>query len=320
MNKPLGKLERVALREQWKDEAVDFTPWLATEEGLGLLGETIGWDLELVRTEHPVGEFSADILAKDTVSGKPVIVENQLERTDHDHLGKLITYASGLGAAAIVWVAPEIREPHRQAIKWLNDAPDESTNFFALEIELWRIGTSDPAPKFNIVCQPNEWGRGVKALIQSGNAQQAKWVEFWTRFNEFCRDKGTPLPLRAPTREGTYSFSVGRANFSIALTFRPALQRIGCELFIMPKVSGPAFEQFNKEKASIEAELGGSVQWDEPSEGVPRGRIVQYRSADFDSRDMWPEFFGWLKERAEAFHKVFAPRVKALKLETPEEE
>lgn len=158
----LGRLQKVDLREAWTSESSDFTPWLAQEENLKLLGETIGIELELESQETEVGPFRADILCKDTATNDWVLIENQLERTDHSHLGQLLTYAAGLNAVTIVWIAERFTEEHRAALDWLNERTDEKINLFGLEIELWRIATSPVAPKFNIISQPNDWSRTVQ--------------------------------------------------------------------------------------------------------------------------------------------------------------
>ncbi len=161
MNKNLSRLEKVDLRDVWKTEAGDFTPWLAREENIALLGNAIGIDLEVEAQEKNVGPFRADILCKDTISENWVLVENQLERTDHVHLGQLLTYAAGLNAVTIVWIADRFTDEHRAALDWLNEITDSSFNFFGLEVELWRIGDSPIAPKFNIASKPNDWTKTV---------------------------------------------------------------------------------------------------------------------------------------------------------------
>src|SRR6266550_2845143 len=167
MSEPvLGRLQRVELRDIWVSEATAFTPWLARKENLEVLGETLGIDLELEAQERRVGPFRADILCKDIGTGNWVLIENQLERTDHAHLGQLLTYASGLKAVTIVWIAHHFTDEHRATLDWLNAITDEEFQFFGLEIELWRIGSSSPAPKFNIVSKPNDWSRQVAQAAQ----------------------------------------------------------------------------------------------------------------------------------------------------------
>ena len=159
----LGKLEKIKdLRSVWKHEANDFTKWLSEEENLNTLGEEIGIDIELISTEAKTGSFSTDILASESNTNNKIIIENQLESTDHDHLGKIITYASGHDAKTIIWIVKEVREEHRQAIDWLNEHTDEEINIFLCKIELWKIGNSEIAPKFQIVSSPNNWTKTVK--------------------------------------------------------------------------------------------------------------------------------------------------------------
>ena len=160
----LAKIERVDLREAWPNEARDFTPWLA--ENIAELGEALGMDLELQETEAAVGGYSLDVLATDRDQNRPVIIENQLEATNHAHLGQLLTYAAGYDANVIVWLTREFRDEHRQALDWLNQRTGEDTEFFGVVVELWRIGDSPLAPHFRLVATPNEWG---KAQIRSNS-------------------------------------------------------------------------------------------------------------------------------------------------------
>ncbi|MCA9449879.1 MAG: DUF4268 domain-containing protein, partial [Candidatus Omnitrophica bacterium] len=183
MTESLGRLEKIELRQAWTNEARDFTPWLAQEENLALLAETIGIELELEGQEKSVGPFSADILCKDSATGDWVLIENQLERTDHTHLGQLVTYSAGLEAVKVVWIAQRFTEEHRAALNWLNEISSEGVNFFGLEIELWKIGESPLAPKFNVVCKPNDWSKTVretadKKLSETQEIQLAFWSEF----------------------------------------------------------------------------------------------------------------------------------------------
>ena len=157
----LGRLERVELRKEWKTEAQDFTPWLTQPENLAVLSQTLNMDLETAGQEESVGQFRADILCRNTLDDSWALIENQLERTDHTHLGQLLTYAAGLQTVTVIWVASTFTDEHRAALDWLNEITDERFRFFGLEIELWRIGDSLAAPKFNIVSKPNEWTRSV---------------------------------------------------------------------------------------------------------------------------------------------------------------
>ena len=163
----LGRLSRVDVREVWLREAVGFTPWLAQEENLQLLAETINMQLVLEAKEKPVGMFRADIIARDVYTGHPVLIENQLERTDHGHLGQLLTYAAGLKAMSIVWVSTLFTDEHRAALDWLNEITSSSMAFYGLEMELWQIDDSAIAPKFNLVSKPNMFSKQVSRANQA---------------------------------------------------------------------------------------------------------------------------------------------------------
>ena len=157
----LGTLEEIKdLREVWSHEAHDFTPWLA--KNISILGDEVGIDISIEETESSVGDFNVDIFATDADTGKKIIIENQLEETDHDHLGKLITYASGKSADLVIWLVRKARPEHRAAIEWLNNHTDEGVGFILCEIKVFRIGNSEPAPKFEIIEQPNNWVKEMK--------------------------------------------------------------------------------------------------------------------------------------------------------------
>ncbi|MDA8007907.1 MAG: DUF4268 domain-containing protein, partial [Gammaproteobacteria bacterium] len=156
-HKQLGALEKKAVREYWDNEASEFTPWLA--DNINLLGEALGLDgLEVEEQESSVGGFRVDLLCKDE-DDRTVIVENQLEKTNHKHLGQLLTYAAGKDAVVVVWVSTKFTDEHRAALDWLNEKTEEDVQFFGAQIEVWQIGDSQAAPKFNLVCMPNEWSK-----------------------------------------------------------------------------------------------------------------------------------------------------------------
>ncbi len=174
----LGRIERVSVRSIWPSESGDFTPWLA--ENLHFLGEAIGTELELEVEEKSVGSFRADILAKDISTDSWVLIENQLGRTDHCHLGQLITYAAGLKAVTIVWIAEQFTDEHTAALDWLNTISDDSVCFFGVQVEVWSINEST-APKFNVVNRPNSWikkGKKYKktALLESPGERVQKFI------------------------------------------------------------------------------------------------------------------------------------------------
>ncbi len=161
MGTNLGKLEEVQdLRSVWPNEAKDFTPWLSSN--ISRLGETLGIDIDVEETESAVGDFNVDIFAVDADTGKKIIIENQLEATDHDHLGKLITYAAGKAADLVIWVVKKARDEHKAAIEWLNNHTTEDIGFILCEIKLYRIGDSAIAPSFVVIEKPNDWAKEMK--------------------------------------------------------------------------------------------------------------------------------------------------------------
>lgn len=173
----LSRLTKVQLREAWPHEASDFTSWLAEEENLQLLSDEIGIDISLLETEASVGRYYVDILAEEETTGRKIVIENQLEATNHDHLGKLITYASGFDAEIVVWIVKDVREEHKQAVDWLNDHTDDKINIFAIEMELWQIGDSPYAPKFQIQSQPNDWAKAVRASSGQSALSETKLMQ-----------------------------------------------------------------------------------------------------------------------------------------------
>jgi hypothetical protein len=273
-NKNLGRLQKVPLREAWVTEASDFTPWLAAEDNLKLLGESIGIDLELESQEKNVGPFRADMLCKDTANDNWVLIENQLERTDHSHLGQLITYAAGLKAVTIVWIAERFTEEHRAAIDWLNERTDEKINLFGLEIELWRIGDSPIAPKFNIICQPNEWSRTIQqAAVAGGEISEHKQFQrrFWTAFREYMEGKGSFVKCQKPLPQHWTNHALGRSGVhltSIVSSSNSGPSGKGPEIRAELYMDGPnakaEFAELEKQKDEIEKSLGFPLTWHNP--------------------------------------------------------
>lgn len=312
----LGRLEKVELREVWATEASEFTPWLAKSENLMVLGEAIAVDLELEGQEKNVGPFRADILCKDTATGDWVLVENQLERTDHCHLGQLLTYAAGLKAVTIVWIAERFTEEHRAALDWLNEITDENFRFFGLEIELWRIGDSLVAPKFNLACKPNDWSRTVTGAAKGDLSDtQSIRLRYWEGLRTLLTSRRSVVK---PTKAVPYKwmgFSVGRANFWLYAGIDSGEAWIGVYL-VCGGANGIQYHQLlERQKPVIEQELGGSLDWT-----VEAGRKQQYialykTDVDPANTDDWPAQHAWLADTLDAFHRVFSPRIKRLTLD-----
>lgn len=284
----LGRLERVDLRSVWVSEPEDFTPWLAEADNIGLLGETIGLDLEVETREKDVGPFRADILCKDTRTDQWVLIENQLERTDHTHLGQLLTYAAGLKAVTIVWVARHFTEEHRAALDWLNDITDERFHFFGLEVEAWRIGESPPAPKFNLVSKPNDWTRQVAtgaARVAAEGLSETKQLqlEFWTAFRDYAEEHAQRIKVTKPLGQHWMSFSVGRSYFILSAIANADKDELRAEFVINHEESAVIYEWFSSQREQLEREVGESLGWYSVDD-VKMRRLFLRRSADLEDR------------------------------------
>jgi hypothetical protein len=315
MDNPLGRLKKVDLRGYWKDEARDFTPWLTKEDNLELLSETLGLQIEIESTEIPIGNYRADIIARDVNSERTIIIENQVEKTNHDHLGKIITYASGIGAEIVIWICNVVTDEHRNAIDWLNEISNEQIAFFALEIELWKIGESPPAPKFNIVCSPNEWAKTVKESSGKRSPTETKLLqkEFWESLKEHMERNKTFLSLRKPRPQHWYNLAVGRTGFSIALTANTVSKKLGCEIYIRGENAKKAYQLLLKNKEDIEEEIQDNLDWQELPDGQD-SRIVLYSDGDIRQKEKWGDYFVWFNKYSERFHKAFSDRIQSLSL------
>lgn len=308
-NNELGRLEPVDLRTVWNSESSDFTPWLARPENTALLGETIGLELEVESQEKGVGPFRADILCRETATDNWVLIENQLERTDHGHLGQLLTYAAGLKAVTIVWIAERFTDEHRAALDWLNEITDERFDFFGLEIELWRIGNSDIAPKFNIVSKPNDWTKGASP---TSTATDSMRLEYWESFRNLVLQKAPELKPRKAHDRAALRFSTGRRRIDLrAQAARVDGGRISVGMAVRGRQAQTLFGILKKDRAQIEAELGLPVEWrEQPTINTYHLRTL--KPAQLDNRDEWAEQHEWLLEKLRLFSRVLAPRIAAL--------
>ena len=313
-----GAIERKPLRDFWPNEAADFTPWLKSEDNLPLLGEAIGLNLELVGSEVPVGPYWVDIVCLDVDDQRHVVIENQLERSDHNHLGQLLTYAAGLGdVSTVVWIAREFTEEHRAALDWLNNSTTQDVGFFGLAIEVWQIGASLPAPRFTLVSQPNDWSKPKPQLgLTSGQEAQ---IAFWRAFSEAGADAtGTDRFDRKPQAQNWMTFGVGRTGvemLAVAARGDPAglypHHHLRVELVLFGDSAGTRYERLETKKDEIESKLGVNSIWLGPESGY-RPRIYVSKDADVTDRDDWPKQHGWLLTWLQKFDDVFRPLVQNL--------
>ncbi len=303
MENNLAKLHKINLRDVWSVEP-DFTNWLSQKENLDLLGEEIGVDIKLIKTEANVGQFKVDILAEEEGSGRKIIIENQLEDTNHDHLGKIITYASGYDAEIIIWVVRDVREEHQRAIEWLNEHTDEKTGYFLIKIELWKIEGSKPAPKFDVLVSPNEWAKAIRESSGSGelsdiNLQQ---LDFWKRFKNFVRARDERMRLQTPRAQNYYDISVGNSDVHIALIVNSRENLLECGLWI--NNNHELFNFLHEHKDSIEKEIGGMVKW---VDARVASRIkIRKEVSDVFSQEEAEKYFTWFYEKTILMQKIFA--------------
>jgi hypothetical protein len=324
----LGKFEPVALREAWPTEDDNFTPWLANGESIGLLGDALNMELEVEAVEHWVGPFRADILARvvDEIDHR-VIVENQFGRTNHGHLGQILTYLAGIeGAKTVVWIAETIQADHRAAIDWLNTNTTEEFSFFAIEIELWRIGSSPPAPRFNVVASPNDWTKTARrASVQVSEGKLAErqqiYLAYWASFAEYLKAQHSAFQIRRSNKDHWFSFAIfGRSGFVISATISTDKQRIGVELYVHNDPDKIVFNALLAQKNAIELEFGEPLDWQELL-GKKAIRIALFKhGADPSDEKQRADQHAWMLSKMESFRKVFVPRVKSLAVISQDED
>lgn len=312
----LGALKRIDVRNIWQTEAYHFTPWLA--QNLDILAETLDMELEIEAQEKNVGPFRADILCKDTLDNSWVLIENQLERTDHTHLGQLMTYASGLQAVTIIWISTHFTEEHRSALDWLNTITDDNFTFFGLEVELWQIGDSPVAPKFNIVSKPNDWSRSVNQAARKIETDaltdiKAAQLEFWTQLAEKHRSTANSnLRPQKPMPQHWTVYRIGRSGFHISGLHNTRDKCIGVELYIDHQYAKDFYNQLYAQKEEIEAEIGHELIWKElPTKNASR-ILLYWNDVDPMDRARWDEYQDWLIKYTEAFNRSFRNRIRNL--------
>lgn len=284
----IGRLIEVDVRELWKHEQYDFSNWLVKDSNIEYLNEILGLTLIEVDKEINVGPYRCDIVATDETSGLKVIIENQLESTNHDHLGKIITYASGLDAKVIVWIVREAKEEHRAAIEWLNNYTSSEIDFFLIEIHAYKIGDSNPAPKFEVVEKPNDFVKRSKNKDDGElNTSQTERLIFWTQFNEKILSKGKPFNLRKPTTDHWYDVAIGTSAAKIAVDLVNKENCIVIELYIHSDKE--LYDSLFEKKNEIERELDMHFEWDR-LDSKKASRIKHYiHGLDFENHSNYDQ-------------------------------
>jgi hypothetical protein len=305
----LGQLERIDPREVWKHEALSFTPWLAANAER--LAEALEIDVEITGSEHPVGGFSLDLIGKDVTHDKPLIIENQLAGSDHSHLGQLLTYAAGTGAATIVWVATNIRDEHRQALTWLNEQTGQETHFFGVELEVVKIGDSPPAPLFNVVVMPNDWHKTVKAVAAASGAsgKAPLYVEFWSKFLARLQEE---RPGWSKAKQGTqsnwFNMSVGLPTGCTVTASFAAGGKLRNEFYIDRATQDECkelFDSIHEQLAAFEAAYGSALSWHR-LDSKKASRIAEYRDGTVENAEEHDDYIDWFINAGDRMRRALA--------------
>ena len=312
----LGELQLVEARFVWPHEAAHFTPWLADEQNINRLGSVLGLELEVESVEVPVGPYSADILARDTGSGSYVVIENQLERMNHDHLGKALTYAAVLDASAVVWVATDFVEEHRRAIDWLNDKSGGDVAYYGVRLEVWRIGDSKPAVRFNVLSRPTEAITAIQTRRAAEGLSDTRQLQldWWTFFRDALVARKIVPSVQTPRPQYWFNIALGRTGFHLSCIADTYADRIGVRLYLVGRFGGQmALDLLCREKEQIERELGHPVEWD-PNPDRSDKVILSARPADLRKREEWATYAEWLVSEVDIFRRVFRERILGLEV------
>ncbi len=306
----LERLETLDPRTHWRDEAADFTPWVSSPEGLQLIGETLNLELETLSSssEVQVGSFRADVVCVDTSESDNslVLIENQLAPTDHNRVGQVLTYAAGLDAVTIIWIASEFREEHTAVIEWLNRITNERYRFFGVEIGLVKIGDSDPAPTFTVVAKPNDWSRGIRRQADSNLANSGLHRQFWTKLSSYVKENDIDIRLGNPPRWNWMGDRVGTQGpwLNAVRLQKPISLRVELH-FKVERFRTAYLAALEQQRAEIESELGFQLIWDD-------ARISVTTPKDPRDQDDWPAQIEWFAEMLQKFDRTFRHRIESV--------
>lgn len=306
----LIKQKQINPRKMWPNEAQNFTPWLA--ENIAELGEKIGLELEVVGQEVSVGPYSADILAKDIDTDAYVVIENQLEKTNHDHLGKSITYASALGAKTIVWIATDFTDEHKKALDWLNDNTNEELAFWGIQLELWQISEETASMRLNIVSRPSTNIKTIKSKSNNESESRNTQLEFWTKFRDKLQSTKKIPTLQTPKPRYWYDVRIGRSNILLSNFCSTQKNMVGVRLYIRSSVVDLYYPVLLAKKEEINKALCCDPIWDANPEAKDKTIGISF-DTDLTDADKMEEALDWLVQQTIVFYNVFSKEVKAIK-------
>lgn len=294
----LGKLEKVELRDIWKHEALDFTKWLSKEENIAILSKELGIDIEVLDIEMNVGRYNVDIFAKDSQSDRKIIIENQLETTDHDHLGKVLVYSAGLDANIAIWIVKDVNEEHKQAVEWLNENTFDNINVFLVKVELWKIGDSLVAPKFQVICEPNNWAKALKEKsYDDASGVKLENLNYWRGFVDYSKSIDKSFITQKPSIHNWYVVRIGSSDYKIRLLYNSSLNSVKCQFAVYDK---EFYKKLEIEKESIDSEIP-NLEWDyvEDRKGDKISLTYDNVSEDIEGS------YKWLLDNAIRFRDIF---------------
>ena len=317
-NPELADIDYPPVRDAWPTEEGHFTPWVASERGITLLGDCLRLSLSEPETEVEVGPFRADVVCTDTSTtdeGVTVVIENQLEPSDHTHLGQLLTYSTGLGASIVIWIATEFQDAHRVALRRLNEITSKDSHFFGLKIELLKIGDSAVAPHFVVDVEPSYWasftngpGPGPGPVSDVGERNQ----RFWTQFADYLRRTGTKIKAGRPQPYHFMDFGIRKSNANLSAVRLTRDRRIRIELTLKGEPHKEFFNALLTERDEIQTEINsGELKWDMRS---TRSSIELLADMDPSDESDWEAQTVWMLKKLELFDKAFRGRVQRIQL------
>ena len=278
---------------------------LSKEENIENLNDILGLTLVDISKEAYVGSYRCDIFAKDETTGTKVIIENQLEASNHDHLGKIITYASGLDAKVVVWIVKQAKEEHRSAIEWLNNNTNNELNFFLIELHAYKIDDSNPAPMFEVIEKPNGFIKNTKAINNQDNLNksQSERLEFWNKFNEVVEQNGKPFNIRKATTDHWYDVALGTSEAHISINLVNKSSYVVIDVYINDNKE--LFDNLMDKKDIIESELGFKLVWDRLDNGKASRIKYRIKGLNFDDHSNYEELMKEIIDKVIIMRSVF---------------
>ena len=299
-----GNLKSIDLRRIWPREDENFTPWLFKEENLTRLADVLNMKLDPLEKEMEVGQFYADIVCRNTTDNSLVVIENQLEETDHSHLGKVLTYAAALRAFTVIWVAAEFANEHSDTLNWLNENMSDHFQFFGVKLELIQVDNSCPTPKFTIIAKPNNW---IRPVIEADSR-----TRFWSEFHKHLTESNSLLDPQGSSENPQYfGFRIGEVSDIWLAAWRHQDNKyFAVNLHLKGQNAQLYFDKLKEQQNEIENELGTTLEWKKsPSYNPSVPQVGLYKNMDSSEEADWSNQFEWLRLNLEKLDEVFRPRV-----------